>query len=146
MKATIKITSLNTDVTISANDTTNKMIVNGKNIKFNVPEFIGKLAIITSNWAPFYGENSIIDGEEFIVYLEAPTIEDTIATLESLRQVVRSTPFKVDDVSYLHLSISIGAAQLENGVPLKDTIHLADQHLYIAKEKGRDQLIAHFCM
>jgi len=85
-------------------------------------------------------------GEEFIVYLEAPTIEDTIATLESLRQVVRSTPFKVDDVSYLHLSISIGVAQLENGVPLKDIIHLADQHLYIAKEQGRDQLIAHFGM
>ena len=73
MKATIKITSLNTDVTISANDTTNKMIVNGKNIKFNVPEFIGKLAIITSNWAPFYGENSIIDGEEFIVEITGKT-------------------------------------------------------------------------
>lgn len=73
MKASIKITSLNKDITVSANDTTNKMTVNGKNIKYNVAEFIGKLAIITSNWAPFYGNNSIIDGEKFIVEITGKT-------------------------------------------------------------------------
>lgn len=82
-------------------------------------------------------------GEEFIVYLEAPTIEEAIAALERLRQVVGSTVFEIDDTSYLHLSISIGVAKLEKSIPLKDTIHIADQYLYIAKEQGRDRLIAH---
>lgn len=83
-------------------------------------------------------------GEEFIVYLEAPTIEEAIFALEHLRQDVRSASFEIDDMYYIQLSISIGIAQLEKGVPLKDTIHIADQHLYIAKERGRDQLISRY--
>ena len=73
MKATIKITSLNDDINIFANDETNKFIVNGKCIKTNVTEFIGQLAIITSNWEPFYGDPSIVDGAEFIVELTGKT-------------------------------------------------------------------------
>ena len=83
-------------------------------------------------------------GEEFIVYLEADTFDEAIVTLEHLRQQVRSTPFIIDDKQRIHLSISIGLAQLEKDTMLKDVIHTADQHLYIAKERGRDQLISSY--
>ena len=64
--------------------------------------------------------------------------------LEHLRQQVRSTPFEIDDNHHIHLSISIGLAQLEKHTMLKDVIHTADQHLYVAKERGRDQLISSY--
>ena len=83
-------------------------------------------------------------GEEFIIYLEADTSEEAIVTLQHLRQQVRRTPFEIDDKHHIHLSISIGLAQLEKDTVLKDVIHIADQHLYIAKERGRDQLISSY--
>ena len=81
-------------------------------------------------------------GEEFIIYLEAATLEEAILTLEHLRQHVRNTPFEIDHSHCIHISISIGLAKLEKGVILQDVINTADQYLYIAKERGRDQLVA----
>ncbi|WP_431028744.1 diguanylate cyclase [Lysinibacillus sp. LZ02] len=81
-------------------------------------------------------------GEEFIIYLEAATLEEAILTLEHLRQHVRNTPFEIDHSHCIHISISIGLAKLEKDVLLQDVINTADQYLYIAKERGRDQLIA----
>lgn len=81
-------------------------------------------------------------GEEFIIYLEADTLQEAIDTLEYLRQHIRKTPFEIAVNQHIPITISIGLAQLEKTVPLKDTIHLADNYLYTAKERGRDQIIS----
>ena len=102
---------------------------------------------LSSIFAERMKQNMIVaryGGEEFIVYLEASTFEEAIVTLEHLRQQVRSIPFEIDDKHHIHLSISIGLAQLEKHTMLKDVIHTADQHLYVAKERGRDQLISSY--
>ena len=102
---------------------------------------------LSSIFAEKMKQNMIVGrygGEEFIVYLEANTLEEAIVTLEQLRQQVRSTPFEIEENHHIHLSISIGLAQLEKDNILKDVIYTADQHLYIAKERGRDQLISSY--
>ena len=104
---------------------------------------------LSSIFAEKVEQNMIVGrygGEEFIVYLEANTLEEAIVTLEQLRQQVRSTPFEIEDNHHIHLSISIGLAQLEKDTMLKDVIHTADRHLYVAKERGRDQLISSYEM
>ena len=120
-----------------------------KNINDTYGHFAGDHVLIqlSSIFAEKNGSNMIFaryGGEEFIVYLEADTLEEAIVTLQHLRQQVRSTPFEIDDKHHIHLSISIGLAQLEQDAMLKDVIHTADQHLYIAKERGRDQLISSY--
>ena len=81
-------------------------------------------------------------GEEFIIYLEADTLQEATVTLEHLRQHIRCTPFHLDATHRIPITVSIGLAKLKKDTLLKDAIHLADQHLYMAKEKGRDQLIS----
>ncbi|MFF5995807.1 diguanylate cyclase [Lysinibacillus sp. KU-BSD001] len=83
-------------------------------------------------------------GEEFIVYLEAATLEEAILSLEQLRQHVHNTSFEIDPAHHIHISISIGLAKWEKDYLLQEVIDTADQHLYIAKERGRNQLISSY--
>ena len=120
-----------------------------KNINDTYGHLAGDHVLIqlSSIFAEKMTQNMIVaryGGEEFIVYLETDTLEEAIVTLQHLRQQVRSTPFEIDDNHHIHLSISIGLAQLEKDNMLKDVIYTADQHLYIAKERGRDQLISSY--
>ena len=118
-----------------------------KKINDTYGHFAGDHALIqlSSILANNTKQNMIIaryGGEEFIVYLEADTLDEAIVVLEHLRQQVRDTPFIIDDKHHIYLSISIGLAPLDKDTLLKDVIYTADQHLYIAKERGRDQLIS----
>lgn len=80
-------------------------------------------------------------GEEFIVYMEAPTLNDANSTLEELRQIVRDTEFQTEGYPAIHITLSIGLVPLENDLSLKDVIYKADHLLYTAKEQGRDRLV-----
>lgn len=118
-----------------------------KKINDTYGHFAGDHALIqlSSILADNTKQNMIVTrygGEEFIVYLEADTLDEAIVMLEHLRQQVRNTPFEIDDEHHVQLSISIGLAPVEKDTMLKDAIHIADQHLYIAKDRGRDQLIS----
>lgn len=81
-------------------------------------------------------------GEEFIVYLEADTLNDAISTLEHLQQIVRDTSFLTDGNPAIHITLSIGLTPLEMDASLNDVIYKADHLLYIAKEQGRDRLVS----
>ena len=81
-------------------------------------------------------------GEEFIVYLEAPSLNDAISTLEHLQQIVRDTSFLTEGNPAIHITLSIGLTQLEQDASLNDVIYKADHLLYIAKEQGRDRLVS----
>lgn len=118
-----------------------------KHINDTYGHFAGDHALIqlSSILAENTKQNMIVaryGGEEFIVYLEADTLDEAIVALEHLRQQIQKTTFEIDDKHHIHLSISIGLAPLEKDTMLKDVIRTADQHLYIAKERGRNQLIS----
>ncbi len=81
-------------------------------------------------------------GEEFIFLLADANEANTIEVLERIRQdIARSTLATVDGQS-LHLTVSVGFAQLD---PQHDTLEklvlAADRHLYDAKERGRNRVI-----
>lgn len=80
-------------------------------------------------------------GEEFIVYMEAPTLNDAKSTLEELRQIVRDTAFQTEGHPAIHITLSIGLVPLELNSSLTDVIYKADHLLYTAKEQGRDCLV-----
>ena len=67
MKVIVKIMQLSTDLTIVADDAKNTLLVHEKNANFNPQAFIDRISVITSRWAPRYTNNTIIDGEEFLV-------------------------------------------------------------------------------
>lgn len=118
-----------------------------KNINDTFGHLIGDFVLqeLAKIFNKYKEENMIFaryGGEEFIVYFVAPSMDDAVAALERLRQIVKENTFETEDHIFFDLSISIGVAQLEKGGALKEAIHLADQRLYIAKEQGRDQLIA----
>ncbi|PWA04811.1 hypothetical protein DCC39_18640 [Pueribacillus theae] len=80
-------------------------------------------------------------GEEFIIYLKAISTKQAIKTIEGIQDEIRTTLFQVDDDLSLTVTVSIGLAMLEGESPLQDAIKQADTNLYLAKERGRDQLV-----
>lgn len=75
-------------------------------------------------------------GEEFIVLLRYCGLPDALATAEKLRQKIAEAPFD----GLLSVSVSIGAAQLQDGEDLPSWLARADAALYQAKRSGRNQV------
>lgn len=76
-------------------------------------------------------------GEEFCI--QSCTNEDEFITrLEKMRERIERTPIKHDE-SKISVTVSIGVCLTEG--TLDEQIKLADDRLYKAKEKGRNQLI-----
>ncbi len=86
-------------------------------------------------------------GEEFLILL--PETPGTIACqiAERLRLAVADLPIWLDEPSasqYIHLTISLGVAEVSPDVPNLDTlIELADQAQYRAKQAGRNRVEAY---
>lgn len=80
-------------------------------------------------------------GEEFIFYQKSISTGKVIKTLEKIQDEIRAAAFQINDELSLTVTVSIGLAKLEDGSRLQDVIHEADTNLYLAKKKGRDQLI-----
>ena len=73
-------------------------------------------------------------GEEFAVILPGVAVEDAWSVAERFRHAVRSSSAPVP------VSCSIGiAVQPPGGVAPAALLHVADQALYLAKERGRDR-------
>ncbi|MCW8884934.1 MAG: diguanylate cyclase [Motiliproteus sp.] len=79
-----------------------------------------------------------LGGEEFGMLFVDRTIDDVLQLLEEFRQQVASIPV-VCGGHRVHISLSIGVT--EQGEGLDEMIKIADQGLYQAKEKGRNQVI-----
>ncbi len=108
--------------------------VAGDNILINVSAIFKK----------YEGENVIASrygGEEFIIYLGTNAPDQGVAIIKEIQNEIRATAFKIDDDHSISISVSIGLANMKDGLLLKDIIKEADKNLYMAKEKGRDQLI-----
>jgi diguanylate cyclase (GGDEF)-like protein len=78
-------------------------------------------------------------GEEFIILLPETDIEGASALGEKIRVVAESRIFG-DGERIFNLTLSLGAAMLEEGESGNDMIARADVALYNAKEKGRNRI------
>ena len=85
-------------------------------------------------------------GEEFVAVLPSTTKEDAVRIAEKIRQAIGQHPFlpgqgegKTGPVT---VTVSGGvASHLVDGASSNEILSAADQALYIAKEKGRNQIV-----
>ena len=73
-------------------------------------------------------------GEEFVVLLRYCGLRDAVATAEKLRRRIAEAPFD----TLFSVSVSIGAAELQDTDDLASWIERADTALYAAKRAGRN--------
>jgi diguanylate cyclase (GGDEF)-like protein len=89
-------------------------------------------------------------GEEFVVLLIDADLDSAVMVAQRIRAGVADLPFLVGDGQSLNLSVSIGVATLENFDRDQSVEHVAqqlvahaDHALYLAKQEGRNRVIAH---
>ena len=80
-----------------------------------------------------------IGGEEFGVFLPGSSPISAEAVAERIRLTINGAEFLPE--GKLHrLSVSIGGAAFDRRLPYRELFRFADQHLYLAKENGRNQV------
>jgi diguanylate cyclase (GGDEF)-like protein len=79
-------------------------------------------------------------GEELVIFLPETDIELAVQVAERLRKSIADTPIEVSDQE-LYITVSIGVSKRDENTPeLQTLIARADQAMYIAKHKGRNQV------
>lgn len=83
-----------------------------------------------------------LGGEEFAILFKNLSLEQSIQIAQRICNTVFTTPIQLDDHRTLNISVSIGLSYqtLPYCVPFQQLIKRADEALYLAKEKGRNQL------
>lgn len=76
-------------------------------------------------------------GEEFAVVLTGTDLEDAMHVAERVRHRIETSVYCVDG-EVLHVTASIGVAEVEPGDTVNEVIHRADTALYKAKSSGRN--------
>lgn len=79
-------------------------------------------------------------GEEFCIALPDTGLEGAIELAERLLKTIRDTIIKTPQGEQISITTSIGISQWDETCSISDFIHAADQALYQAKERGRNQL------
>lgn len=82
-----------------------------------------------------------IGGEEFAIFLPQTNSDTAQITAEKLRKAVENIQFTPDENSLYPLSISIGIAMSSGSFTTSQLMRMADQSLYQAKAKGRNQVV-----
>lgn len=82
-------------------------------------------------------------GEEFAALLPETDLEEARVVAERLCMHLAERPVVADEVE-LRLTVSVGVAEMEEHIAsLDELIKAADEALYLAKERGRNQVVAH---
>ncbi|MDZ7783980.1 MAG: GGDEF domain-containing protein [Halioglobus sp.] len=85
-------------------------------------------------------------GEEFVIVLPETTLEQAAAVAEKLREIVEKAVFVHQGQSY-RVTASFGVASVSGSDELvpqnNDLIKMADDALYVAKDKGRNCVSVH---
>ena len=80
-------------------------------------------------------------GEEFVIAFPDTTLAQAIERAEAIRLAVAKTPFNMQGEP-VSISISIGIAELQNLEEPEALFARADKQLYLAKESGRNRVMA----
>jgi diguanylate cyclase (GGDEF)-like protein len=79
-------------------------------------------------------------GEEFLIFLPETDMESAVQVAERLRKSIADTPIQIAEKE-LQITVSIGVSKRDENTPeLQTIIARADQAMYIAKHKGRNQV------
>lgn len=79
-------------------------------------------------------------GEEFLVLLPQTDMATARSVAHRLRASVEQTPVPLPQGEMLHITVTIGLAQLLPGEPLQTAVQRADAALYRGKAAGRNQV------
>ncbi|MDX2232493.1 MAG: diguanylate cyclase [Leptolyngbyaceae cyanobacterium bins.349] len=84
-------------------------------------------------------------GEEFAAILPYTNIEGAVRVAQRMQEAIAR--LQIPHVASLvdpHVTLSIGVSGLTPNLemPSEELIHLADRHLYLAKQQGRNQIVA----
>jgi diguanylate cyclase (GGDEF)-like protein len=80
-------------------------------------------------------------GEEFVVLLPATDLNGTLLIAEKIRHRIEVEQFDVLAAG-LHVTVSIGCAEMSSSEGLDELVARADRALYEAKHRGRNQTVA----
>jgi len=84
-----------------------------------------------------------IGGEEFVVVMPDTRLEDALLIADRIRRDIAAAPFRVMGGEHLSVTASIGvAASTGQGDTPETLLKRADEGVYEAKSRGRDQVIA----
>ena len=82
-----------------------------------------------------------LGGEEFAILLPYTDADEALQCAERLRQLIASTPVKMQSNETIPLTVSIGVTPLQEDDPCPDTALIrADNALYVAKKTGRNRV------
>ncbi|WP_170343699.1 sensor domain-containing diguanylate cyclase [Ruegeria atlantica] len=82
-----------------------------------------------------------IGGEEFMLILPDNSPEDAMTRAEQLRQAVEAVTVRYGEKALPRITISVGVAHYPaHGTMPQDLMRAADDALYVAKDKGRNQV------
>lgn len=79
-------------------------------------------------------------GEEFIFVFEGVNGDEAMVLLDDLQRVVRDTVINYEGLQ-LKVTMTFGLVEYNTKLRLDENINIADERLYIGKEKGRDRII-----
>lgn len=83
-----------------------------------------------------------LGGEEFAALLPNTSIEQAHKVAERIRKVIASTPILINDSQTITVTVSIGIAPFKNtDEDIELALKRADEALYQAKDKGRNQVV-----
>ncbi len=81
-----------------------------------------------------------IGGEEFAIYLARTDVEAAVAVAETLRAGVEQLRIQVEGTRAVQPTVSIGIASEQGSVSVEEGLRRADQAMYSAKRRGRNQV------
>ena len=79
-------------------------------------------------------------GEEFLLILQNKTQQQAVLIAEQFRQYIEQEPIPLDLNHEIYITASFGVAISEENVNKEMVLKHADQALYLAKNKGRNQV------
>ena len=105
-------------------------------------------AIVSAHAMQFRGYAARFGGEELVVLCEDMDEAAAMARAEAIRLDVAHCPYEPQcdcpaQTEVVCVTVSIGVAQLQPGQTSSDLTLAADQAMYAAKTRGRNQVIAH---
>ncbi|MGE4264433.1 MAG: GGDEF domain-containing protein [Desulfovibrio sp.] len=105
-------------------------------------------AIVSAHATQFSGYAARFGGEELVIICEGADEARAVSQAEDIRQDVARCPFvphltSPEVLPPLHVTVSIGVAQIGPGQTASDLVLAADQAMYAAKTQGRNRVVGH---